>query len=105
MRLKTIPTQAKLVHNVVRRECVSCYKSKAWELLKGSDDSKNKAVIAAINSYFEPVNSSIADIVRQTIWECFQNISMVQPLSTEQLPALTEDENALLNSLDDFLGG
>ncbi|OGO90310.1 MAG: hypothetical protein A2Y17_12125 [Clostridiales bacterium GWF2_38_85] len=78
---------------------------KAWEYLQGSDGSRNKAVIAAINSYFEPVNSSIADIVWQTIRECFQNVSMIQPLQEEQPPTLTEDENALLDSLDDFLGG
>ncbi len=78
---------------------------KAWEFLQGIKDSKNKAVIAAINSYFEPVNSSVADIVRQTIRECFQNVSVIQPLLTEQPPTLTEDENVLLDSLDDFLGG
>ena len=78
---------------------------KAWEYLQGSDGSRNKAVISAINFYFEPVNSSVADIVRQTIRECFQNVSVVQLLPTEQPPTITEDENALLNSLDDFLGG
>lgn len=78
---------------------------KAWEFLQGVKDSKNKVVIVAINSYFEPVNSSVADIVRQTIRECFQNVSVVQPLSTEQSPMLTEDENALLDSLNDFIGG
>jgi len=78
---------------------------KAWEFLQGVQDSKNKTVIAAINSYFEPVNSSIVDIVRQTIRECLQNVSVVQPLPTEQPPTLTEDENALLDSLADFLGG
>ena len=78
---------------------------KAWEFLQGVKDSKNKAVIAAITSYFEPDNSSVADIVRQTIRECFQNVSVVQPLPTEQPPTLTEDENALMDSLDDFLGG
>lgn len=78
---------------------------KAWEYLQGSDGSRNKVVISAINSYFEPVNSSVADIVRQTIRECLQNVSVVQPLPTEQPPKLTEDENTLLDSLDDFLGG
>lgn len=78
---------------------------KAWEFLQGIQNSKNKAVIAAINSYFEPINSSVADIVRQTIRECFQNVSVVQPLPTKQPPMLTEDENALMDSLDDFLGG
>jgi hypothetical protein len=78
---------------------------KAWGFLQGIQNSKNKAVIAAINFYFEPINSSVADIVRQTIRECFQNVSVVQPLPTEQPLTLTEDENALLDSLDDFLGG
>ena len=78
---------------------------KAWEFLQDIKDSKNKTVIAAINSYYEPDNSSVADIVRQTIRECFQNVSVVQPIQTEQPPTLTEDENALLDSLDDFLGG
>lgn len=78
---------------------------KAWEFLQGIKDSKNKAVITAINSYFEPINFSVADIVRQTIRECFQSFSVVQSLPTEQPPTLTEDETALLDSLDDFLGG
>ena len=78
---------------------------KAWEFLKSVKDSKNKAVIAAINAYFQPANSSVEDIVRQTIRECFQNVSLVQPLPTEQSPILTEDENVLMDSLDDFLGG
>ncbi len=78
---------------------------KAWEYLQGSDGSRNKAVITAINSHFDPVNSSVSDVVRKTIRECFQNISVVQPLPTEQPPTLTEDENTLLDSLDDFLGG
>jgi hypothetical protein len=78
---------------------------KAWEFPQGVKDSKNKAVIAAINSHFEPANSSVADIVRQTIRECFQNVSVVQPLQAEQPLTLTEDEKALLDSLDDFLGG
>ena len=77
---------------------------KAWECLQGIQNSKNKTVISAINSYFEPVNSSVADIVRQTIRECFHNVSVVHQLPTEEPPTLTEDENLLLDSLNDFLG-
>ena len=77
---------------------------KAWELLQSSDGSKNKTVIAAINTFFEADNMPIAGVVRQTIRECFQNVSIVQATPAEQPSTLSEDESALLDTLDEFLG-
>ena len=69
----------------------------AWEYLQVADNSKNSTVISAINAYFKPNNMLIADIVRQTIQDCFRNVAIMQ--------APSDDETALLDSLDDFLGG
>jgi hypothetical protein len=77
---------------------------KAWELLKSSDGSKNKTVISAINVFFEPDITPIADVVRQTIQECFQNVAIMQTGTAEQPATLSEDESALLDTLDEFLG-
>ena len=96
MKLKRISIRFNLDNEV---DC------KAWELLQGSDGSKNKTVISAINAFFEPDITPIADVVRQTIRECFQNVSIFQASSTEQPATLSEDESALLDTLDDFLGG
>lgn len=78
---------------------------KAWELLQGSDGSKNKTVIFAINAFFELDITPIADVVRQTIRECFQNVAIMRTGTAEQPPTLSEDENALLDTLDEFIGG
>lgn len=78
---------------------------KAWELLQSADNSKNSTVILAINAFFEPDNMHIAEIVHQTIHECFQNVAIVQTGTAEQPSTLSEDETALLDTLDDFLGG
>jgi len=72
--------------------------------LQGSDGSKNKTLISAINAFFEPNITPIADVVRQTIRECFQNVAIMRTGTAEQPPALSEDENAMLDTLEEFLG-
>lgn len=75
----------------------------AWKHLKNITASKNKAVITAINQFYEP-HAEITETIKETIRECFRNLSVIQT-ETEQPPELlTEDENLLLDSLDDFLG-
>ena len=76
---------------------------KAWEHLKNVTDSKNKAVITAINQFFEP-HSKITEVIRKTIRECLQNLSVIQTESTQPPETLSEEENLLLDSLDDFFG-
>ncbi|HZJ77990.1 MAG TPA: hypothetical protein VFD52_04230 [Clostridia bacterium] len=78
---------------------------KAWGYLQSTYTSMNKAVIVAINACFEPVNVVIVDTIRQTIQECLQNISAMAAPTEEAHPAVSEEENELLDSLDDFLGG
>ena len=74
---------------------------KAWEYLQSVTDSKNKAIISAINAYFEN-NGNLEKVIRETIRECLKDISIVK---TEAAPAeeISEDENSLMDSLDMFL--
>ena len=74
---------------------------KAWEHLQSAPDSKNKAIIASINAYFE-TDGNIEKVIRETIRECLKDISVVK---TEAAPAeeISEDENSLMDSLDMFL--
>lgn len=76
----------------------------AWEYLKNITDSKNKAVITAINQFYEP-HAEITETIKETIRECLQNFSVVQTESPQPTETLSEEENLLLDSLDDFLGG
>lgn len=76
---------------------------KAWEHLKNTADSKNKAVITAINQFYEP-HTEIIEVTRKTIRECLQNLSVIQTESRQLTERLSEEENLLLDSLDDFLG-
>ena len=77
---------------------------KAWEYLQGSETSKNKAVIEAINAYFEQ-DKDITDIIRRTIRESLKEVSIVAANeSTIREQGISEDESSLLDSLDDFLG-
>ena len=74
---------------------------KAWEHLQSAPDSKNKAIISAINAYFEQ-DGNLEKVIRETIRECLKDISVVK---TEAAPAeeISEDENSLMDSLDMFL--
>lgn len=76
----------------------------AWEHLKNVTDSKNKAVITAINQFYEPP-TEVTEAIRKAIRECLQNLSVVQTESAQPTETLSEEENLLLDSLDDFLGG
>lgn len=76
---------------------------KTWELLQNLSGSKNKAIISAINGYFEQDNN-LAEIVRETIAECLRNISVVQAQAELTTEILSEEENELMDSLDMFLG-
>lgn len=67
---------------------------KAWEYLQ-TQGSKSKAIIYALNSQ----NNDITEIINQTIKECLKDISFT-PVKENNL---SNDENSLLDSLDDFL--
>ena len=77
---------------------------RAWEHLKNVTDSKNKAVIAAVNQFYEP-HAEFTETIKRTIRECLQNLSVVQTESAQPTETLSEEESLLLDSLDDFLGG
>ena len=76
---------------------------KAWKHLKNTVDSKNKAVITAINQFYEP-HTETTEVIRKTIRECLQNFSAIQTESAQPTEALSEEENELMDSLDMFLG-
>lgn len=75
---------------------------KAWEHLQAVTDSKNTAIISAINTYFER-DGNLTKVIRETIRDCFKDISVIQ--TAEVLPAekISADEDALMDSLDLFL--
>ena len=77
----------------------------SWGHLQSAKGSKNSTVISAVNALFEPDTTSIADVIRRTIKECFQNIAIMQTEPEEKPDTLSEDENNLLDTLDEFLGG
>ncbi|WP_370864181.1 hypothetical protein [Ruthenibacterium lactatiformans] len=76
---------------------------KAWEYLKNVTDSKNKAAITAINQFYEP-HTEITEVIRKTIRECLQNLSVIEMESAQPTEALSEEENELMDFLDMFLG-
>ncbi|MDD4493937.1 MAG: hypothetical protein PHV32_06260 [Eubacteriales bacterium] len=78
--------------------------SRAWEYMQIAKGSKNSTVISAINAFFEPDTASIVDVVRRTIKECFQNVAITQADPEEKPDTLSEEENNLLDTLDEFLG-
>ena len=75
---------------------------KAWECLLTVTDSKNKAIIMAINAYFEQ-GGNLKEVIRETIRDCLKDISVIQ--TAEVLPAekISADEDELMDSLDLFL--
>ncbi len=75
---------------------------KAWERLQTVTDSKNKAIIMAINAYFEQ-GGNLTEVIRETIRDCLKDISIIQ--TAEVLPAekISADEDELMDSLDLFL--
>ena len=75
---------------------------KAWEHLQSAPNSKNKAIISAINAYFE-TDGRMETIIRQTIRECLKDISVVQAATEEPTEEISEDENTLMDSLEMFM--
>jgi hypothetical protein len=78
---------------------------KAWEHLQSVADSKNKSVIDSLNASFEQANS-LADLIRQTIRECLSAGTFVPADISSQTeePEVSEDEAALLDAMDAFMG-
>lgn len=78
---------------------------RVWELLQSIPDSKNKAVIDALNAFFEQENS-IREIIRQTIRECLSAGTFVPADISSQAaePEVSDDEAALLDAMDAFMG-
>ena len=75
---------------------------RAWEHLQSAPNSKNKAIISAINDYFE-TDGRMETIIRQTIRACLKDISVVQAATEEPTEEISEDENTLMDSLDMFM--
>lgn len=77
----------------------------AWEHLQSIPDSKNKAVIDALNVSFEQENS-IRELIRQTIRECLSAGTFVPAdiSSQVEISEVSEDEAALLDAMDAFMG-
>ena len=75
---------------------------KAWEYLQSAPDSKNKALISAINAYFE-TDGNLEKVIRETIRECLKDISVMQAVTEEPTEEISEDENTLMDSLDMFM--
>ena len=78
---------------------------KAWEHLQSIPDSKNKAVIDALNTSSQQENS-IRELIRQTIRECLSAGTFVPvdiPFQTTEA-TVSEDEAALLDAMDAFMG-
>ena len=75
---------------------------KAWEHLQSAPDSKNKAIISAINAYFE-TDGNLEKVIRETIRECLKDISVAQTVAEAPTEEISEDENTLMDSLDMFL--
>ena len=74
---------------------------KAWEHLQSVTDSKNKAIISAINAYFEN-NGNLEKVIRETIRECLKDMPIVKAVE-EPIEEISEDENTLMDSLDLFM--
>ena len=74
---------------------------KAWGHLQSVTDSKNKAIISAINAYFEN-NGNLEKVIRETISECLKDISIAQAVAEAPTEEISEDENTLMDSLDMF---
>ena len=75
---------------------------RAWEHLQSAPDSKNKAIISAINAYFEQ-DGNLEKVIRETIRECLKDISVVQAVTEEPTEEISEDENTLMDSLEMFM--
>lgn len=75
---------------------------KAWEHLQTVTGSKNKAIISAINAYFEQ-GSNLTEVIRETIKDCLKDVSIAQTAEVLPTEKISADEDALMDSLDLFL--
>ncbi len=75
---------------------------KAWEHLLTVTDSKNKAIIMAINAYFEQ-GGNLTEVIRETIRDCLKDISVIQTAEVLAAEKISADEDELMDSLDLFL--
>ncbi len=75
---------------------------KAWEHLQTVTNSKNKAIITAINSYFEQ-DSNLTEVIRETIRDFLKDVSITRSAETVPIENISADEDALMDSLDLFL--
>lgn len=78
---------------------------RAWEHLQGFPGSRNKAAIDAVNAFFEQADT-ISNLIRETIRECLSAGTFVSAdISSQEVePEISEDEEALLDAMDDFMG-
>ena len=78
---------------------------KAWEHLQSIPDSRNKAVIDALNTSFKQANA-LVELIRQTIRECLSAGTYVPADISSQTEEseISEDEDALLDAMDAFMG-
>lgn len=78
---------------------------KAWEHLQSVPASKNKTVIDALNASSQQ-EKSIRELIRQAIRECLSSGTFVPADISSQTAEATfsEDEAALLDAMDAFMG-
>ena len=74
----------------------------AWQCLQAVNDSKNKVIVEAINAYFEQ-DSDLRQVIRRTIKECLNDISVVQKGVSIPVETMSTDEEVFMDSLDLFL--
>ena len=77
----------------------------AWEHLQSIPDSKNKAIIDALNASSQQANA-LFELIRQTIRECLSAGTFVPAdiSSQTEMSEVSEDETALLDAMDAFMG-
>ena len=92
MKSKRLSLRFDLEHETDRR---------VWEQLQKLEGTKNRAVIAALDAYFSQGDLSL--VVRQTIQECLQGLTVAPPPMPES-SALSPEEDLLLDGLNEFLG-
>ena len=78
---------------------------RAWEHLQSFPGSRNKAAIDALNAFFEQTDT-LSDLIRETIRECLSAGTFVPAdISSQRAePEISEDEEALLDAMDAFMG-
>ena len=49
--------------------------------------------------------ASITQVIEATIRDCLNGLYVMHSPETKEVPVLSDDENQLLDTLEDFLGG